>query len=51
MWILLVVFQFDAWASVMESADECRAFALINQQYWIGTGQVVKALCMKTWEI
>jgi hypothetical protein len=49
MWILLVVIEFDTFATVLETAEECRLLWQLNAHYWAQTGQIARAVCMRTW--
>lgn len=39
MWILLLLFHTTTFSLVFDSAEECLAFAAINQPYWLETEQ------------
>lgn len=50
MWILLVVYQFDTFATVLETAEECQKIGLANLAWWAETAQKANAICMMTLE-
>lgn len=51
MWILLVVWQLDTFATIIETAEECRELARLNALYWSQSGQAAQAMCMRSFEI
>jgi hypothetical protein len=50
-WILLIVFQSSTASIVVDSQRDCEIVRQSNQAHWKATGQQVKAICVKTFEV
>ena len=50
-WILLIVSQFSTFSIVIPSLNECLELGALNQVYWLESGQIAKAVCMKSFEV
>jgi hypothetical protein len=51
MWIVLILFAGSTFSAVVDSAEECLAFAEINRPHWIESGQTALVACMRTVDI
>lgn len=51
MWLILIVFASSSMALVVDTKDECFAFAQMNTEYWLGTHQIVQAACMPVFDV
>lgn len=51
-WLLILAFSSQTIAIAVETAEECRAIARLNLQYWHATGQPMPIMvCTKTFEV
>jgi hypothetical protein len=49
--ILLILFESSTFSITVDSLAECQHLGTLNQMYWLETGQNVKAVCMKSFEV
>lgn len=51
MWILLLAFPLVSFSVLADSEAECHALGQLSMNYAQQTGQDLKAVCVRTWEV
>lgn len=49
--ILLILFESSSFSITVPTLSECQQLGALNQMYWLESGQLAKAICMKSFEV
>jgi hypothetical protein len=50
-WLLMMLYSTHVFTVFVDSHELCQELGRLNIEYWLSTGQIAQAICMKTFEV